>query len=161
MLNGILEANARPIMSVISKFNYVAAGALIGRKVFQVTAYSTYKMGGSVAGWLGKQNVAEWNKASNEYWALVKKDTVRDLTLAVKFVVLGLAFEQADSFLDFAKEKLVSANGQLDGAIKKLDGASEHLTAAETLNPLLNWLQVLSPILLIHVMLRLGMNYVK
>lgn len=74
-------------MSAASKICYTAAGLLLGRKVFWAINYKTC---GYLANLMGKENVAEWNQTSQDYWTRAKKDTFQDLTATTAFITMGL-----------------------------------------------------------------------
>src|SRR6187431_2709288 len=64
-----------------------ASALFVGRKFCLAAGY---KVASFVAELMEKENVAEWEKTSQFYWAMAKKDAVRDLTAAGGFIALGL-----------------------------------------------------------------------
>jgi hypothetical protein len=47
-------------------------------------------MGSVIADLLGKENAAEWNKTSQDYWTKAKKEAFQDLTATAAFIAMGL-----------------------------------------------------------------------
>jgi hypothetical protein len=88
MLNEI-SSMIRCETPVASALFYTSATLFAGRKFCMAAGY---KMGGAVAQLFGKQNVDEWNKASDASFKMAKKDMLRDVTAVAGIIaVTGLA----------------------------------------------------------------------
>jgi hypothetical protein len=103
MFDNISKA-MRAEMPVASAVFYGAATLVAGRK-FCVAA--GYKVCAAVAELTGRENAAEWNKASNESLSLAKKDAIRDVTAVAGFIgLLAVALGTTEAYLlEEEKEK--------------------------------------------------------
>lgn len=90
---------------------FATAGILLGHKVVLAAGC---KAGAVYAEKMGQSNIEEWNQASNKYLTQIKKDGVRDLTLATAIAGLGLAagytgVEQKDKIKEMLSNPAIGA----------------------------------------------------
>lgn len=124
-----LLSNSSVLPNNIDKIMYVGAAFFMGRKFCMAAGY---KLGASVAGLLGKQNVADWNKSSNDYFKQAKNDLGRDLIGAGCIAALGLgAGYYVDSNLkEIQKQEEAAAKAAADAAAE----AQQQLEAQQKLD---------------------------
>jgi hypothetical protein len=79
----VTMGSALPVASAAS----LMVAAYKGR---QFCLAASYKLGSFAAQLLRKQNVAEWDKESANYWTSAKKDIIRDLPAIASFTAISL-----------------------------------------------------------------------
>lgn len=101
------------LISAMSKLSYAIGGFLVGRKVYQISAFGSNKIGGIIARIRGIPT-DDWNKNSKENYARAKKGLIRDLTSAAGFIAMGASLGKTESLFREAETKLEWANQLLD-----------------------------------------------
>lgn len=100
----LLQAILQPVASVLPFISIasLAAGGYVGRRFCLA---GSCKFLASVACLMGKTSAASWEKTSQDYWTLAKRDAVRDLTAVAGFIVLGLASGYAGKIFSEPEEE--------------------------------------------------------
>lgn len=87
---GYVSKNGFDDLSNMSKALYIASCWMIANRICPLVAYKTDSV---MARLLGKENVLEWDKTSNECLAETKKDAIHQLAICIPLILTGLAFD--------------------------------------------------------------------